>query len=146
MKRIVKHLIFTLLAVAMLSSAAVAFAQGGQGGPGGPGGPGVMGQVTSIDDYTIVVETPQGDEQSIVTTDDTEFVVNDETGSLADVEVGMYVMAQGETDDDGVFTATQVRASDDKPEPPDGGQGGPGGQDQGQGPQPPNKGRGQGNQ
>ncbi|MEW5961620.1 MAG: DUF5666 domain-containing protein, partial [Chloroflexota bacterium] len=109
----------------------------GQGGPGGPGGPGVVGQVTSIDGYTIVVENPQGDEESIVTTDDTEFVINDEAGSLSDIEVGMYVFAHGETDDDGAFTATQVRASDELPQPPDKGQGGPGG------PRPPDRGQGQ---
>lgn len=133
MKQSIKYLIFSLMVIAMLSSAAVAFAQGGQGGPGGPGGPGghgAGGEVTAIDGSTIVVTNPHGDEESIITTDSTEFVVNDEAGSLDDIEVGMFVCAEGEKDDAGSFTATKVIASDDMPQPPDrsgGGQGGPGG-------------------
>jgi hypothetical protein len=106
---------------------------GGQpGAQGGPGGPGIVGQVASIDDETLVITTPQGDETSVVTTDDTEFVVNQESGSLSDVTTGMYVFIEGTTDDDGVVTATRVNAADELPEPPDGGgqpggQGGPGG-------------------
>lgn len=127
MKRSIKYLMFGLMLIAMLSSAAVAFAQGGQGGPGGPGGPGrgAGGEVTAIDGSTIVVTNPHGDEESIVTTDSTEFVVNDETGSLDDIEVGMFVHAEGERDDDGTLTATKVMASDDMPQGP-GGPGGPG--------------------
>lgn len=132
MKRSIKYLIFSLVAIVMLSSAAVAFAQGGQGGPGGPGGSGgpggrgAGGEVTAINGSTIVVTNPHGDEENIVTTDSTEFVVNDEAGSLDDITVGMFVFAEGERADDGTFTATKVVASDDMPQPP-GGPGGPGG-------------------
>jgi hypothetical protein len=143
MKRIAKYLIFTILTIAMLSTAAMAFAQGGPQGPGGPGR-GAGGEVTSIDGSTLNVKNPHG-EETILTTDSTEFVVNDEAGSLADVEVGMFVCAEGERSDDGTFTATKVIASDDMPQPPDGGPGGPGGGQGGPGgaPQGPNKNRGQ---
>ncbi len=108
--------------------------------PNGPGRPGrgAGGQVTSIDGSTIIVKNPHGDEESIVTTGSTEFVVNDETGSLDDIEVGMFVHAEGERADDGTFTATRVVASDEAPAPPPGGPG----KDQGA-PQPPNKNQGQ---
>jgi hypothetical protein len=127
MKRIVKYLVFTILAVAMLSGAAIAFAQGGAAGPGGPGGPGkpgrgVGGEVISIDGSTIHVENPR-EEATIVTTDSTEFVVNGEAGDLDDIEVGMFVHAEGERNDDDTFTATRVVASDEAPPPPPGGPG-----------------------
>ena len=83
---------------------------------------GVGGKVTSIDGSTIHVETPHG-EAAIVTNDSTEFVVNGADGSLADIAVGMFVHAQGEKNDDGTFTATRVFASDEQPQPPDGGHG-----------------------
>lgn len=140
MNQIVKYLIFSVAAIVMFSSAAIALAQGGSDGPGGPGRPGrgAGGQVTSIDGSTIIVKNPHGDEESIVTTGSTEFVVNDETGSLDDIEVGMFVHAEGERADDGTFTATRVVASDEAPVPPPGGPG----KDQGA-PQPPNKNQGQ---
>jgi hypothetical protein len=50
-------------------------------------------------------------------------VVNGEEGDLDDVEVGMFVHAEGERNDDDTFTATRVIASDEAPPPPPGGPG-----------------------
>jgi hypothetical protein len=126
MKRITMFLLFSILAIALLAGAAIVFAQERpadiQGRPGGPGGPGVGGEVTSIDGATIHVKNPHG-EAAIVTNDSTEFVVNGADGSLADVKVGMFVHAQGEKNDDDTLTATRVFASDEQPQPPDGGHG-----------------------
>jgi cytochrome c-type biogenesis protein CcmE len=138
MKPVAKCFISVILAIVMLSSAAMAFAQGGTPGPGGPGGGqggpgggqggpgggpgGHGGQVTAIDDATIVVKNQQGSTENIVTTDDTKFTVNNATGSLSDISVGMYVFAKGEMGSSSTFTATEVMASDKAPQPPAGGQ------------------------
>ncbi len=124
MKQITKYLVLTVLVIVMMSSVAVAFAaQGGLEGVGGHPGRGVGGEVTAVDGANIQVENPRG-EATIVTDDNTEFVVNGETGSLADIEVGMFVLAKGERNDDGTFSATHVFASDEAPQRPDDGQGG----------------------
>lgn len=117
MKHFIKYVIVTILVVVVVSSAAVAFAaQGDREGPGGPGGRGAGGEVTAIEGVTIQVKNPRG-EMAIVTGEDTEFTINGEAGSLADIEVGMFVHAQGEADDDGTFTASRVFATDEARRP-----------------------------
>jgi len=141
MRKYVKYFIGALLLVGVLGSAAVAYAAQGvdfeahRGGPGGPGrGPGVGGEVISVDGNTINVETPRGDEGTIVTNDETEFMVNGEAGSLADVAVGKFAMAIGEKQDDGSVLADRVMVVDELPERgsrPGDGEGMPGRPDRG---------------
>lgn len=122
MKHLLKYLVFTIVTLALLSSAAaVLAAPGDNGGPGG-GGRGRGGEVTAINGATLTVENPRG-EATIVTDENTVFTVNDEAGSLGDVSVGMFVRARGETAEDGTFTATQLFASDEQPERPTDGEG-----------------------
>jgi len=133
MKKYIKYIIGALLIVGILGGAAVAYAAQGvdfeahRGGPGGPGrGPGVGGEVTAVDGTTITVETPRGEAGTIVTDEETEFIVNGEAGSLADVEVGKFVGAHGEMQDDGSILADRVMVTDElptRPERPEGAQG-----------------------
>jgi hypothetical protein len=126
MKRMTKYLVLAVLAVVLMGTATIAWAaQGGPEGRRGPGDRGVGGEVTSIDGQTIYVENPHGS-ASIITTDNTEFVVNGEAGSLSDISVGMFAHAPGEKDDNGNVTATRVFASDEAPPHPRDGEGRPG--------------------
>jgi len=127
MKKYAKYIIGALLIVGVLGGAAVAYAAQGvdfqsrRGGPGGPGrGPGFGGEVIAVDGSTIQVQNPHGEEGTIVTNDATEFIVNGEAGSLADVAVGKFVMAMGERQDDGSVLAERVMVMDEVPTPPDG--------------------------
>jgi outer membrane lipoprotein SlyB len=111
MKRIIIYVVLGVLALAVLGTAAVAYAH-----EGGLFGRGVGGRVTAIDGNTLTVENPQGDTGTIVTNSDTQFTVNGEDGSLADISVGMFAGARGEMNEDSTqVTATQVRASDEMP-------------------------------
>jgi len=90
------------------------------GPPDGPGrGLGIGGEVTAVNGNIIRVENPRG-EGTIVTNDATEFIVNGESGSLADVIVGKFVMAMGEKQDDGSVLADRVKVMDEAPAPPNG--------------------------
>jgi secreted trypsin-like serine protease len=127
MKHMIKYIVLTVLAVVMLGGAAVAFAQtdtpeGFGRGPHGPGGRGGGGEVTEIDGNNIIAENPR-EQVTIVTTADTQFTVNGESGSLSDIQVGMFVGARGERSDDGTVTAEEVFAGDERPERPDGDRG-----------------------
>jgi len=93
----------------------------GEGMPGRPDrGPRVGGEVTAVDGNTIKVDNPRDGEGTIVTNDETEFIVNGEAGRLADVTVGKFVGAHGEMQDDGSILADQVMVHDEAPVPPDG--------------------------
>jgi hypothetical protein len=123
MRKYVKYIIGALLIVGVLGSATVAYAaQGGEfeahrGGPGGPGrGPGMGGEVIAVDGNTITVKNPRGNEGTIVTNDETEFIVNGKSGSLADVVVGKFVGAHGQMQDDGSILADRVMVMDELPE------------------------------
>jgi hypothetical protein len=90
---------------------------GGDGGPGGMGRPGVFGTVTSVDDSSFEVETPEGDTVAVTVDDDTELtqVADDQPddAELSDLEEGDDVMVMGETSDDGDVTADRVVFGDD---------------------------------
>jgi hypothetical protein len=70
------------------------------------------GMVTAIDGSTITVERPDGTTATITVTGQTEFVVNGEDATLADVEVDMILVAEGAENADGSLTATEVRAAE----------------------------------
>ena len=83
--------------------------QGGFGrGMGGVMGQRVGGQVTAVDGAKITVQAGQST-QTIVTDSNTKFyVAGKQSGSLADVKTGEFVMAQVQKQSDGSLLATQV--------------------------------------
>jgi len=90
---------------------------GGQFQPGGGmgfGGRGVTGQVKSVEGNVLTLSTAQ-----VVTTvkllEDTQIEMTVD-GIIADLQAGMRVMVTGESDDDGVISASQITIlSDDMP-------------------------------
>ena len=93
----------------LLASQVVVGAHGGFGrGLGGMMGQRVGGQVTAVDGAKITVQLGQST-QTIVTDTNTKFyVAGQQTGSLADVKTGEYVMALVQKQSDGSLLATQV--------------------------------------
>jgi len=83
--------------------------------------PHVGGEVTAIDGSTITVERRDGTTSTITVTGDTTYQVEGDDATLADVEVGMVLIAEGTEDADGSLSATEVKAAD-----PDDFFGGPG--------------------
>ncbi|HEU4327161.1 MAG TPA: DUF5666 domain-containing protein, partial [Roseiflexaceae bacterium] len=84
--------------------------------PGRPGR-GLGGDATAINGSTITINTPRGSVK-IVTSASTTYQVNGAAGSLSDIQVGMFVCAEGTTAGDGTITATRVIASNTKPARP----------------------------
>lgn len=86
------------------------------------------GTVTAISGSTISVEQRDGTEATIKVSSSTTYTVSGDEATLADVEVGMFLVAEGTENSDGSLTATEVRAAD-----PDAFRG-PGGPGHGHGP------------
>ena len=74
--------------------------------------PHVGGEVTAVDGSTITVEGRDGETATITVNGDTEYQVNADAATLADVEVGMVLIAEGTDNGDGSITATKVKAFD----------------------------------
>jgi hypothetical protein len=70
------------------------------------------GEVTAVSGSTITVKDRDGSSVTIDTTGSTEFQVNGDNAALADVKVGMFLVAEGTKNGDGSLTATDVRAAD----------------------------------
>ena len=70
------------------------------------------GTVTAISGSTITVEQRDGNEATIKVTASTTYTVSGDDATLADVEVGMVLVAEGTENSDGSLTATEVRAAD----------------------------------
>ena len=71
------------------------------------------GEVTAISGSTITLTQRDGSTATVTVTSSTTFEVNGTEGAaLADVEVGMVLVAEGTENSDGSLTATQVRAAD----------------------------------
>ena len=68
----------------------------------------VRGRVSAIEDSTLVVKTLKGEEQ-IATTAETQFRLGKEEGNLSDIEVGSFVLAVGDKQNE-AFTAKFVVA------------------------------------
>jgi hypothetical protein len=83
--------------------------------------PHVGGEVTAIDGSTITLERRDGTTSTITVNGDTTYQVNGDDATLAEVEVGMVLFAEGTENADGSLTAIEVKAAD-----PDGFFGGPG--------------------
>jgi hypothetical protein len=74
--------------------------------------PHVGGEVTAVSGSTITVEQRDGTTATITVNGDTEYQVNGDNAALADVEVGMFLVAAGTENADGSLTATDVRAGE----------------------------------
>jgi hypothetical protein len=70
------------------------------------------GTVTAISGLTISVEQRDGTEATIKVSSSTTYTVSGDEATLADVEVGMFLVAEGTENSDGSLTATAVRAAD----------------------------------
>jgi hypothetical protein len=73
------------------------------------------GEVTAISGSTITVKDRDGASVTIQTSGTTEFQVNGDNAALADVKVGMFLVAEGTRNSDGSLSATDVRAADAGP-------------------------------
>ena len=94
--------------------------------------PHVGGEVTAVSGSTITVEQRDGTSATITVTGDTDYQVDGDDAALADVKVGMFLVAEGTENAAGALTATDVRAADPDSFPGRGGHGlkfgpGPGG-------------------
>ena len=74
--------------------------------------PHVGGEVTAIDGSTITVEGRAGTTSTITVDGDTTYQVNGDDATLADVEAGMVLVAEGTENAEGSLTATEVKAAD----------------------------------
>jgi hypothetical protein len=71
----------------------------------------VVGQVTATDGDSLTLQQPDGSSATVHVDGSTTYTVAGESGkALADVEVGMVVVASGELNDDGSLDASSVRA------------------------------------
>ncbi len=74
--------------------------------------PHVGGEVTAVDGSTVTVELRGGTTERVNIDGDTSIVVNGDAAELADIEVGMVLVAAGTENSDGSLDATRVRAGD----------------------------------
>ena len=88
--------------------------------------PHVGGEVTAVDGSTITVELRGGTSETINIGSETNIVVNGDAAALADIEVGMLLVAEGTENADGSLDATRVKAGDRGLRGPDDGFGGRG--------------------
>jgi RNase P/RNase MRP subunit p29 len=99
LKKIVLSL---MLATLILSLGSVAWAAEPQQGRF------LRGQVTAIQGATLTVKTPDG-ERPVMTSDETHFRIRGvENPTIADVNVGDYILAKGEADSTGTFMAQAI--------------------------------------
>ena len=75
--------------------------------------PHVGGEVTAVDGSTITVERPDGTTATIEVGADATVQVNGEDASIADLEVGMFLIAEGTENADGSLDAVRVLAGDE---------------------------------
>jgi uncharacterized protein DUF5666 len=70
------------------------------------------GEVTAVNGSTITLQGRDGSTATVTVTSDTSFEVNGDDATLADVKVGMFLVAEGTENADGSLTATDVKAAD----------------------------------
>jgi len=70
------------------------------------------GEVTAVTGSTITLKGRDGSTSTIKVTSQTTYTVNGASAKLADVKVGMVLIAEGTKAADGSLTATQVKAAD----------------------------------
>ncbi|HXG25474.1 MAG TPA: DUF5666 domain-containing protein [Candidatus Binatia bacterium] len=74
--------------------------------------PRLGGEVTAIDGSTITVERRDGSTATVNVADDTKIRVNRDDATLADIEVGMVLIAEGELVGDDTINAERIAAGD----------------------------------
>jgi hypothetical protein len=74
--------------------------------------PHVGGEVTKVSGSTITVEQRDGTSATITVNGQTTYNVDGDGAKLADVKVGMFLVAEGTKNADGSLTASKVRAVD----------------------------------
>ena len=75
--------------------------------------PHVGGEVTAVSGNAISVETPDGASVTVHVDGETDYVVGgDDEATLADVEVGMKIVAAGTANEDGSLDAVRVHAGE----------------------------------
>lgn len=74
--------------------------------------PHVGGKVTAVEGSTITLEQRDGTTATVTVNADTEYQGNGDNADLGDVEVGMFLVAEGTENADGSLTATDVRAGE----------------------------------
>lgn len=74
--------------------------------------PHVGGEVTAINGNTITLKLRDDSTATVKVDGSTEYQVNGDNATLADVKVGMVLIAAGTKNSDGSLTATDVRAGD----------------------------------
>ena len=71
--------------------------------------PSIAGQVTAIDGDTLTVTQPGGTTATIHVDGNTTYQVNGASGSLSDLKVGSFVVAEGTQRSDGSLDAATVQ-------------------------------------
>ena len=74
--------------------------------------PHVGGEVTAIDGSTITVQRRDGETATVTVDADTSIRVNGEDAALADIEVGMFLVAEGTETGEAALHATRLVAGD----------------------------------
>jgi hypothetical protein len=74
--------------------------------------PHVGGEVTAVDGSTVTVEQRDGTSATVTIGGDANIVVNGDAAALADIEVGMVLVAEGTENADGSLDATRVKAGE----------------------------------
>ena len=74
--------------------------------------PHLGGEITTIDGSTITVTQRDGTAATIKVDGDTTYTVNGNGAALADVKVGMFLVAEGTLNDDGSLAPANVHAGD----------------------------------
>lgn len=75
--------------------------------------PHVGGEVTAVSGATITVERPDGTTATVTVGAEATVEVNGETAAVADIEVGMFLVAEGEQTGDSAIDAVRVFAGDE---------------------------------
>jgi hypothetical protein len=103
MRRGTKMLVSLVLVGMLLSVAGTAWAEESNGRGA------LRGQVSAIEGDSLLITTPAGDEQTIITNERTRFrIPGVREPSIGDVEVGDYVGAWGQRNEDGDLVASVV--------------------------------------
>lgn len=82
--------------------------------------PHVGGEVTAVVGSRVTLEQRDGTSATVDIGGDTNIVVNGDAAELADIEVGMVLIAEGTQNSDGSIAATRVKAGDAGLRGPDG--------------------------
>lgn len=108
MKSLTKLVMVMMMALALISSATVAFAQ--EESDGARPRNGLRGEVTAVSTSSLTVEPPNGESVTVNITDETtiRLVETQSEGTIDDIEVGNFVGVRGQKNDDGSVNARLI--------------------------------------